>query len=126
MGSDRTGSLSRTFGVYDESSGLALRGTFVIGPDAVLRNSEVNFYNLGRNIDELVRKVEANVHLSKHSDEACPANWKREGDKTLKPSAALVGKVHEAMQSSAPKREDTARQDTARQETARPEVSRPR
>ena len=97
MGSDPTGSLARAFGVLDEGSGLALRGTFIISPDGVLLNSEVNFYNLGRNVDEILRKVRANVHLAANASEACPAQWRKEGDRTLKPSAAMVGKVAEAM-----------------------------
>ncbi len=97
MGSDPTGKLSRTFGVYDENSGLALRGAFVISPDGMLFNSEVNFYNLGRNVEELFRKVQANIHLAAHAGEGCPAQWKNEGDKTLKPSAKMVGRVYQAL-----------------------------
>jgi peroxiredoxin (alkyl hydroperoxide reductase subunit C) len=97
MGSDPTGKLSRMFGVYDDESGLALRGTFIINPDGVLLNSEVNFYNLGRNVEEILRKVNANIHLAANPVEACPAQWKKEGDKTLKPSAKMVGKVYEAL-----------------------------
>jgi len=97
MGSDATGNLARTFGVYDEVTGLALRGTFIISPEGKLMNSEVNFYNLGRNIDELMRKFKANLHLAKYTAEGCPAKWKEEGDTTLKPSAKLVGRVHEAI-----------------------------
>ena len=97
MGSDPTGSLGRTFGVYDEGSGLCLRGTFIISPDGTLLNSEVNFYNLGRNVEETLRKINANIHLAASPAEACPAQWKKEGDKTLTPSAKMVGKVHEAM-----------------------------
>jgi peroxiredoxin (alkyl hydroperoxide reductase subunit C) len=97
MGSDPTGKLSRLFGVYDDETGLALRGAFIINPDGVLLNSEVNFYNLGRNIEEMLRKVNANIHLAANPVEACPAQWKKEGDKTLKPSAKMVGKVYEAL-----------------------------
>ncbi len=97
MGSDRTGKLSRLFGVYDEETGLALRGTFIINPDGILLNSEMNFYNLGRNVEEILRKVNANIHLAANPVEACPAQWKQEGDKTLKPSAKMVGKVYEAL-----------------------------
>jgi alkyl hydroperoxide reductase subunit AhpC len=39
MGADPTGKVSRLFGVYDEGSGLALRGTFIISPDGTLFNS---------------------------------------------------------------------------------------
>jgi peroxiredoxin (alkyl hydroperoxide reductase subunit C) len=98
MGADPTGNVSSMFGVYDEETGLALRGTFIISPEGTIMNSEVNYYNMGRNIDELMRKFKANLHLSKHADEGCPAQWNDEGDKTLKPSADLVGKVYEALQ----------------------------
>ncbi len=99
MGADRTGKVSRLFGVYDEGSGLALRGTFIINPEGKLVSSEVNFYNVGRSAEELSRKVKANVYLAKNPSEACPANWK-EGAKTLKTGgheAALVGRVAEAL-----------------------------
>ena len=98
MGADPTGNMSRMFGVYDEGSGLALRGTFIINPEGTLLGSEMNFYNLGRNIDELMRKFKANVYLARKTSEACPSKWKDEGDKTLAPSAKMVGKVHEALQ----------------------------
>ena len=98
MAADPTGKVSRMFGVYDEASGLALRGTFVVNPEGVLLNSEVNFYNMGRNIDELMRKFKANIYLSRKTDEGCPSKWKDEGDKTLvNPGAKMVGKVHEAL-----------------------------
>jgi alkyl hydroperoxide reductase subunit AhpC len=97
MGSDRTGTLSRLFEVYDAATGNALRGTFIINPEGVLLNAEVNFYNLGRNVDEMLRKLKANIHLASNPAEACPAQWKQEGDKTLKPSAKVVGKVFEAL-----------------------------
>jgi alkyl hydroperoxide reductase subunit AhpC len=98
MAADPTGKLSRLFGVYDEATGLALRGTFVINPEGTLLNSEVNFYNMGRNIDELMRKFKANVYMSKKTNEVCPSKWKDEGDKTLvDPGAKMVGRVHEAL-----------------------------
>ena len=99
MAADPTGKASRMFGVYDESTGLALRGVFIINPEGKLLNSEVNFYNMGRNIDELMRKFKANVYMAKKSNEVCPSKWKDEGDKTLvNPGAKMVGKVHEALE----------------------------
>lgn len=98
MAADPTGKVSRMFGVYDEATGLALRGTFLINPEGKLVASEVNFYNVGRNASELLRKVKANVYCSSHPEEVCPANW-TEGEKTLKPSAKLVGKVYESIAS---------------------------
>ena len=60
-------------------------------------NSEVNFYNLGRNIDELMRKFKANLHMSKKPNEVCPSKWKDVCDTTLIPTEAMVGRVHEAL-----------------------------
>jgi len=96
MGADPTGAVSRLFGVLDEATGLALRGTFIISPDGLLVSSEVNFYSVGRSATEMLRKVQANVYLATHPDEACPANWS-EGKKTLSPGPGLVGRVSEAL-----------------------------
>jgi peroxiredoxin (alkyl hydroperoxide reductase subunit C) len=98
MASDRTGKVSRMFGVYDEDTGHALRGTFLVNPDGVLLATETNWYNFGRNVDELMRKFKASLYLAKKTNEACPSRWKDEGDKTLvDPGAKMVGKVHEAL-----------------------------
>ncbi len=99
MAGDPTGKVSKLFGVYDENSGLALRGTFIINPDGLLVGSEINYYNVGRDADELLRKMKANVYLAKHPNEACPAKWDT-GAKTLKPSAEIVGKIGEALEKS--------------------------
>ncbi len=52
---------------------------------------------MGRNIDEVMRKFKANLYVARKTAEACPAQWKDEGDKTLTPGPNLVGKVHEAL-----------------------------
>ncbi len=93
MGADPTGTVSRIFGVYDENTGLAFRGTFIIDPDGVLVGTEVNLNNVGRNADELVRRVKAFMYVREHPEEVCPAKWKP-GDKTLKPAENIVGKVY--------------------------------
>jgi alkyl hydroperoxide reductase subunit AhpC len=97
MGSDPAGDLARTFGVYLTEAGIALRGTFIISPAGQLMNGSVNFLNMGRNIKELMRQFKANIYLGKKTDEGCPAKWENEGDKTLQPSAEMVGRVHEAL-----------------------------
>ena len=96
MGSDATGEVSRYFGVYDEAGGTAFRGTFIISPQGVLVGSEVNFYNVGRNAAELLRKMEANKYLIDNPAEVCPARW-TPGQKTLTPSEKMVGHVYEAL-----------------------------
>ena len=98
MAADPTGKISKIFDVYDESAGLDLRGSFIISPKGTLLNAEVNFFNLGRNIDELIRKIKANIYLAGHGDEACPADWKEKGDATLTPGIEMVGKVAEALE----------------------------
>lgn len=92
LAADTTGAVSRIFGVYDNATGLALRGTFIINPEGKLVTSEVNFYNVGRDAGELVRKMEANVHLMGNPSEACPAKW-TPGAKTLRPGKDIVGNV---------------------------------
>ncbi|MFT5434374.1 MAG: alkyl hydroperoxide reductase subunit AhpC [Myxococcota bacterium] len=96
MGADPSGTVSRLFGVYDPASGVDFRGTFVINPQGMLLNAEVNVLNIGRNMVELVRKVEGDIYLAEHGDEACPANW-TPGKKTLRPGADLVGRVGQAL-----------------------------
>jgi len=94
MASDRNGDLAKQFGVWN--GGFCLRGTYLISPEGKLMNSEVNFLNLGRNIDETMRKFKANIYLGKKPNEGCPSKWKDEGDKTLTPGPEMVGRVHQA------------------------------
>lgn len=98
MGADQAGDLSRLFGVWNAAFGTSERGVFLINPAGTLMGIEVNFHNVGRNIDELLRKFKANLYLSRKTTEACPSKWNDDGDKTLLPGAKLVGKVHEALQ----------------------------
>ena len=97
MGSDVTGEVAHMFGVLDHESGLCLRGTYIINPEGTLLNAEVNFFNLGRSIEEILRKIKANRYLAEKPSEGVPAQWKEKGDITLKPGPKLVGKVAEAM-----------------------------
>jgi peroxiredoxin len=96
MAADPTGNVSKMFDVYDYETGLALRGTFIINPEGMIVASEVNYYNVGRSAAETLRKLKASIYLAKHPEQACPANW-HEGEKTLTPSADLVGKVYDAL-----------------------------
>lgn len=96
MAADANGAVSKLFGVYDAATGLALRGTFIINPKGQLVTSEVNFYNVGRDANELLRKLQANVYLLANPSEACPAKWTL-GAKTLRPGKELVGNVAAAL-----------------------------
>lgn len=92
MLADPTGFLSRAFGVYIEEEGLAYRGTFLVNPEGEIKLAEVNDNGIGRNADELLRKVKAAQYIAAHPDEVCPAKWE-EGAETLKPGLDLVGKI---------------------------------
>ena len=89
---DPTGTLTRNFGVMIEEEGLALRGTFVINPEGQIKLCEIHDNGIGRDAGELLRKVKAAQYVASHPGEVCPAKWK-EGEKTLKPSLDLVGKI---------------------------------
>ena len=92
MLADPTGALSRGFGVMIEDEGMAYRGTFVVNPEGRIKIAEIHDNNIGRNADELLRKVEAAQFVASHDGEVCPAKWKK-GEATLKPSIDLVGKI---------------------------------
>ena len=92
MLADPTGFLTRAFGVHIEEAGLSYRGTFLINPKGQIKLAEVNDNSIGRNADELLRKVKAAQYVYNHPDEVCPAKWE-EGEKTLKPGLDLVGKI---------------------------------
>ena len=75
-----------------EEDGMAYRGTFVVNPEGKIKIAEIHDNNIGRNADELLRKVEAAQFVAEHPSEVCPAKWKK-GASTLKPSIDLVGKI---------------------------------
>ena len=89
---DPTGTITRNFGVMIEEEGLALRGTFLINPEGVIKAMEVNDLGLGRSAADLLRKAQAAQYIAAHPNEACPASWKP-GEETLTPSLDLVGKI---------------------------------
>ncbi len=89
---DPTATLARNFDVLIEDQGLALRGTFVIDPEGKIKLFEVHDNGIGRNAEELLRKVKAAQYVASHPGEVCPAKW-REGESTLRPSLDLVGKI---------------------------------
>lgn len=89
---DPTGAITRNFDVMIEEEGLALRGTFVINPEGVIKVAEIHDLGIGRDAKELLRKVQAAQYVASHPGEVCPAKW-TPGDATLTPSLDLVGKI---------------------------------
>ena len=89
---DPTGAITRNFDVMIEEEGLALRGTFVINPEGVIKVAEIHDLGIGRDAKELLRKVQAAQYVASHPGDVCPAKW-TPGDATLTPSLDLVGKI---------------------------------
>lgn len=89
---DPTGAITRNFEVMREDQGLADRGTFVVDPDGVIQAMEITAEGIGRDAEDLLRKVKAAQYVAAHPGEVCPAAWK-EGEETLAPSLSLVGKI---------------------------------
>lgn len=92
MLADPTGKVCRMFGTYIETEGVALRGSFVIDPNGILRAFEINDNSIGRSGKELMRKLEAARFVLAHGDQVCPASW-QPGEDTLKPGMDMVGKI---------------------------------
>lgn len=92
MLADPTGVLSRGFDVMIEKAGLAERGTFIVNPAGEIVAYEVVAGNVGRNADELLRRLKALQFVEANPSEVCPAKWE-EGKDTLKPGIDLVGVI---------------------------------
>ncbi len=90
MLADPNHKLARDFEVLIEESGMAERGSFIVNPEGKIVSYEVTAGGVGRNADELFRRVQACQFVHEHGDEVCPAKW-QPGAETLKPSLDLVG-----------------------------------
>lgn len=95
MLSDHTLDVSYAYNLLGDD-GKAARGTFIIDPEGICRGVEITSGPLGRNSDELIRKIEALQFMEQNPGTACPAKWAL-GTKTLKPSIKIVGKVAEEL-----------------------------
>ena len=92
MLADHNTEIAAAYNILDEESGIAGRGTFIIDPEGICRGIEVTSGPLGRNSEELLRKIEALQYMSANPGTACPAKW-TPGAKTLTPSIKIAGEV---------------------------------
>jgi alkyl hydroperoxide reductase subunit AhpC len=69
--------LSTALGILHKQDGVALRATFIVDPQGIVRHVSVNDLSVGRNVDEVLRVLDA-----LQTDELCPCNWKK-GEATL-------------------------------------------
>ena len=93
MLSDKGGKVGEIYGVYDETSGIDIRGQFIIDPDGIIQAIEILNAPVGRNVDELIRQIKAfQCVRESNGKEATPAGW-QPGTQTLTPSPDLVCNV---------------------------------
>lgn len=90
MGSDISGSITRYFDVFETEDKLALRATFIIDPKGIVKSAEVNDNSIGRNIDEILRKLQAAIFTSKNSGEVCPVNWTKSSNSLKLPTLSIL------------------------------------
>jgi len=96
MLADHNLSTADAYNILDNDTGIAWRGTFIIDPNLVVRWIEVTSWPLGRNSDELIRKIEALQFMASNPGTACPAKWAI-WSKTLKPSIKIAWEVEEQL-----------------------------
>ena len=89
---DPTHQLTQAFGVHIPEEGMALRGTFVINPEGVIKTLEIHDNAIARDVKETLRKLKAAQYVAKNPGQVCPAKW-NEGAATITPSLDLVGKI---------------------------------
>jgi peroxiredoxin (alkyl hydroperoxide reductase subunit C) len=77
MLADTKRELSTALGILHKTDGVALRATFIVDPEGIIRHVSVNDLSVGRNVDEVLRVLDA-----LQTDELCPCNWKK-GEPTL-------------------------------------------
>ncbi|XP_032822183.1 peroxiredoxin-2-like [Petromyzon marinus] len=80
---DRTCNVAKNYGVLKEDEGIAYRGLFIIDGKGILRQITINDLPVGRDVDEILRLVQAFKFTDDHG-EVCPAGWKP-GKDTIKP-----------------------------------------
>ena len=97
MLADHTTEVAAMYNLLDEKTGIAGRGTFILDPEGVCRGIEVTSGPLGRNSEELLRKIEALQFMAANPGTACPAKW-TPGHKILKPSIKIAGEVEKELQ----------------------------
>ncbi len=88
LAADVTHTICQSYGVEHPVAGVALRGAFIIDKNGMVRSQVVNDLPIGRNIDELLRIVDA-VQFFEEYGEVCPAGWEK-GKAGMKASAKGV------------------------------------
>jgi peroxiredoxin (alkyl hydroperoxide reductase subunit C) len=80
--------IAKAYGIEHPEAGVALRASFLIDRDGVVQHQVVNNLPLGREVDEMLRLVDALQFTEEHG-EVCPAGWHK-GESGMKPTATGV------------------------------------
>ena len=92
MAADPAGKICTALGTYLPEEGLSTRATFILNLKREIVSVELHDNSIGRNAEEILRKLQAAKFVSENKGMVCPASWKP-GEKTLKPSEKLIGKL---------------------------------
>ncbi len=92
MVADPAGKICRLFGTYIDEEGLSLRASFIINPEGKVVAFEMHDNSIGRNIKEILRKLQAAKFVSENKGMVCPASWEP-GKEALSPNINLIGKI---------------------------------
>ncbi len=82
----------RDYGTLIEKEGVSIRATFLINPERIIKAAEFHDNDIGRNSDEILRKLQAAKFVAENKGEVCPMNWKP-GDAAIKLNDELIGKI---------------------------------
>ncbi len=93
MLADAGGNLGRVYGVYNQELGINVRGSFLIDPEGIVQSCEILSPAVGRNLDEMLRQVQAyKLVRENEGTQATPMGWVP-GKDVLTPNEELVGNV---------------------------------
>ncbi|MDY0190972.1 MAG: peroxiredoxin [Desulfuromonas sp.] len=90
MVSDLKHEICQAYGIQHPQAGVALRASFLIDKEGLVQHQVVNNLPLGRNVDEMIRTVDALQFFEQHGD-VCPAGWKK-GDSGMQATSEGVAK----------------------------------
>jgi len=82
--SDIKKDIASNYNVLDPDAGVALRGLYIIDKEGTIQHATINNLSFGRNVDEVLRTLQAIQHVQSNPDQVCPEGW-RPGDKTMTP-----------------------------------------
>jgi peroxiredoxin (alkyl hydroperoxide reductase subunit C) len=85
MVADVTHAIAQAYGIEKPGDGVAFRASFLIDKDGIVQHQVVNNLPLGREVDEMLRLVDA-LQFTEEFGEVCPAGWHK-GDEGMKPTA---------------------------------------